>query len=159
MLSGDRTPKAEKVAKELGIDEFYAELLPDQKLAKLEEIIKTSDGKTAFVGDGLNDAPALARADVGIAMGGIGNQASIESADIVLLNDRPQQLVEAFNISYKVGNMVTQNIIIALGIKVLIMLLGLLRIAGLWEAVLGDVGVTILVIFNSLRLLNSKSNA
>ena len=159
MLSGDRTPKAEKVAKELGIDEFYAELLPDQKLAKLEEIIKTSDGKTAFVGDGLNDAPALARADVGIAMGGIGNQASIESADIVLLNDRPQQLVEAFNISYKVGNMVTQNIIIALGIKVLIMLLGLLRIAGLWEAVLGDVGVTILVIFNSLRLLRYKSNA
>jgi Cd2+/Zn2+-exporting ATPase len=96
---------------------------------------------------------------VGIAMGGIGNQASIESADIVLLNDRPQQLVEAFNISYKVGNMVTQNIIIALGIKVLIMLLGLLRIAGLWEAVLGDVGVTILVIFNSLRLLRYKSNA
>jgi Cd2+/Zn2+-exporting ATPase len=92
-------------------------------------------------------------------MGGIGNQASIESADIVLLNDRPQQLVEAFNISYKVGNMVTQNIIIALGIKVLIMLLGLLRIAGLWEAVLGDVGVTILVIFNSLRLLRYKSNA
>ena len=87
MLSGDRAPKAEKVAKELGIDEFYAEQLPEEKLAKLEDIINKNEGKTAFVGDGLNDAPALARADVGIAMGGIGNQASIESADIVLLND------------------------------------------------------------------------
>ncbi|HNU97930.1 MAG TPA: heavy metal translocating P-type ATPase, partial [Candidatus Syntrophosphaera thermopropionivorans] len=158
MLSGDRAPKAEKVAKELGIDEFYAELLPEEKLAKLEDIINKNEGKTAFVGDGLNDAPALARADVGIAMGGIGNQASIESADIVLLNDRPHQLVEAFTISRQTGNMVIQNIVLALGIKVLIMILGILGIAGLWEAVLGDVGVTILVIFNSLRLLRYKAD-
>ncbi|HOH82968.1 MAG TPA: HAD-IC family P-type ATPase, partial [Candidatus Syntrophosphaera thermopropionivorans] len=158
MLSGDRAPKAEKVAKELGIDEFYAELLPEEKLAKLEDIINKNEGKTAFVGDGLNDAPALARADVGIAMGGIGNQASIESADIVLLNDRPHQLVEAFTISRQTGNMVIQNIVLALGIKALIMLLGILGIAGLWEAVLGDVGVTILVIFNSLRLLRYKAD-
>ena len=158
MLSGDRVPKAEKVAKELGIDEFYAELLSEEKLAKLEDIINKNEGKTAFVGDGLNDAPALARADVGIAMGGIGNQASIESADIVLLNDRPHQLVEAFTISRQTGNMVIQNIVLALGIKVLIMILGILGIAGLWEAVLGDVGVTILVIFNSLRLLRYKAD-
>jgi len=158
MLSGDRIPKAEKVAQDLGIDEFYAELLPEEKLAKLEDIINTNEGKTAFVGDGLNDAPALARADVGIAMGGIGNQASIESADIVLLNDRPQQLVEAFILSRQTGNMVTQNIVLALGIKTLIMLLGVFGIAGLWEAVLGDVGVTILVIFNSLRLLRYKAD-
>ncbi|HOT40107.1 MAG TPA: HAD-IC family P-type ATPase, partial [Candidatus Syntrophosphaera thermopropionivorans] len=158
MLSGDRAPKAEKVAKELGIDEFYAELLPEEKLAKLEDIINKNEGKTAFVGDGLNDAPALARADVGIAMGGIGNQASIESADIVLLNDRPHQLVEAFTISRQTGNMVIQNIVLALGIKALIMILGILGIAGLWEAVLGDVGVTILVIFNSLRLLRYKAD-
>lgn len=153
MLSGDRAAKAEQVSRELGLDTFYAELLPQQKLAKLEEIIQSAEGKVAFVGDGMNDAPALARADAGIAMGGIGNQASIETADIVLLNDRPEQLAGVFQIARQTGKVVVQNIALALGIKVLVMALGVSGISGLWEAIIADVGVTLLVVFNSLRML------
>ena len=153
MLSGDRAAKAEQVSRELGLDTFYAELLPQQKLAKLEEIIQSAEGKVAFVGDGMNDAPALARADAGIAMGGIGNQASIETADIVLLNDRPEQLAGVFQIARQTGKVVVQNIALALVIKVLVMALGVSGISGLWEAIIADVGVTLLVVFNSLRML------
>lgn len=157
MLSGDRYPKAEKVAKELGLDSFYAELTPESKLAKLEEILKTTKNKVAYCGDGLNDAPVLARADAGIAMGKIGAQASIETADIVLLNDKPEQLESAFNISQETNKMVWQNIILALSIKALVMALGVAGIANLWEAIIADVGVTLLVIFNSLRMMKKPS--
>ncbi|PKN73160.1 MAG: cadmium-translocating P-type ATPase [Candidatus Cloacimonetes bacterium HGW-Cloacimonetes-3] len=154
MLSGDRPQKAEQVANELGLDSFYAGLLPEQKMEKLEEIIASAKGKVAYCGDGLNDAPVLARADVGIAMGKIGAQASIESADVVLLNDRPEQLVSAFVLSQKTNRLVWQNICLALGVKVLVMSTGLAGVSGLWEAIIADVGVTLLVIFHSLRMMN-----
>jgi len=159
MFSGDRKSKAEKISRELGLDDFAAELLPENKLDRLEELLKTGEGKTAFVGDGMNDAPSLARADVGIAMGGIGNQASVENADVVLLNDRPEQLAGAFAIARQTGRLVTQNVALALGIKALVMALGIGGISGLWEAVIADVGVTLLVVFNSLRLLRGQSQS
>ena len=156
MLSGDRMPKAEQVANELGLDSYHAELLPEQKLAKLEEIIATTQGKVAYCGDGLNDAPVLMRADIGIAMGSIGAQASIESADVVLLNDRPDQLLAAFMLSGKIHRLVWQNIVIALGVKVLVMSTGLAGVSGLWEAIIADVGVTLFVIFHSLRTMSKQ---
>ncbi len=156
MLSGDRIAKAENVAQELKLDGFKAELLPNEKLHALEEIMAEQGGLVAYSGDGMNDAPVLARADIGIAMGAIGAQASIESADIVLLNDKPEQLVQAFELSRRTNNTVWQNIILALGIKVIVMVLGVTGISGLWEAIIADVGVTLLVIFNSLRMIRSK---
>ncbi len=153
VLSGDRIPKVEKVAKELDLDSFYASLTPESKLTKLEEIINSSKDKVAYCGDGLNDAPVLARADVGIAMGKIGAQASIETADVVLLNDKPEQLKSAFSISKQTNKIVWQNIFLALSIKMLVMILGVAGLAQLWEAVIADVGVTLLVIFNSLRIM------
>ncbi|MCB5265049.1 MAG: cadmium-translocating P-type ATPase [Candidatus Cloacimonetes bacterium] len=156
MLSGDRNAKAENVAQELKLDGFKAELLPNEKLHALEEIMAEQGGLVAYSGDGMNDAPVLARADIGIAMGAIGAQASIESADIVLLNDKPEQLVQAFELSRRTNNTVWQNIILALGIKVIVMVLGVTGISGLWEAIIADVGVTLLVIFNSLRMIRSK---
>ena len=153
VLSGDRFPKVEKVAKELGLDSFYAALTPESKLTKLEEIINSSQDIVAYCGDGLNDAPVLARADVGIAMGKIGAQASIETADVVLLNDKPEQLKSAFSISKETNKMVWQNIFLALSIKMLVMILGIAGLAQLWEAIIADVGVTLLVIFNSLRMM------
>ena len=153
VLSGDRIPKVEKVAKELDLDSFYASLTPESKLTKLEEIINSSKDKVAYCGDGLNDAPVLARADVGIAMGKIGAQASIETADVVLLNDKPEQLKSAFSISKQTNKIVWQNIFLALSIKILVMILGVAGWAQLWEAVIADVGVTLLVIFNSLRIM------
>jgi len=151
MLSGDRQPKAEKVAKELGLDSFAAQLLPEEKLNKLEESLNQRERLLAYCGDGLNDAPVLARADLGIAMGKIGAQASIETADVVLLNDKPEQLLTAFRLSKQTQSLVWQNISLALGIKLMVMASGLTGISGLWEAIIADVGVTLLVIFNSLR--------
>ncbi len=156
MLSGDRKAKAEMVSNELKLDGFKAELLPDEKLKALEEIMATEEGLVAYSGDGMNDAPVLARADIGIAMGAIGAQASIESADIVLLNDRAEQLAQAFELSRRTNSKVWQNIILALGIKVIVMVLGVTGISGLWEAIIADVGVTLLVILNSLRMMRSK---
>ena len=153
LLSGDRAAKTGKISRELGLDSFEAELLPQQKLERLEAIMDETQGKVAFVGDGMNDAPSLARADVGIAMGAIGNQASVESADIVLLNDRPEQLTGAFRIARRTARAVTQNITLALGTKILVMGLGAAGLSGLWEAIIADVGVTLLVIINSLRIL------
>ncbi len=153
MLSGDRQPKAEKVAKELGLDSFAAQLLPQEKLSKLEESLNHRERLLAYCGDGLNDAPVLARADLGIAMGKIGAQASIETADVVLLNDKPEQLLTAFRLSKQTQSLVWQNISLALGIKIMVMASGLAGISGLWEAIIADVGVTLLVIFNSLRMV------
>lgn len=157
MLSGDRESKARQIAELLGLDAFHADLLPHQKLGKLEELMVRNSGKTVYVGDGLNDAPVLARADIGIAMGEIGNAASIESADIVLLNDKPEQLIKAVKISKLSYNVVVQNIALALSIKVLVMILGAVGLGKLWEAVIADVGVTLLAIFNALRLSRIKA--
>jgi Cd2+/Zn2+-exporting ATPase len=127
-------------------------LLPAEKLSFLESIMSESGHKTAYVGDGMNDAPVLARADIGIAMGAIGSEASIDNADIVLLNDKPEQLMQAFILSRATNAKVWQNIGLALGIKILVMALGIAGISGLWEAIIADVGVTLLVILNSLGL-------
>lgn len=156
MLSGDRPQKAKQVAESLGLDSYYAGLLPEDKLHKLEEIMAVSVDKVAYCGDGLNDAPVLARADVGIAMGNVGAQASIETADVVLLHDKPEQIVAALSISQKTNRLVWQNISIALGIKALVMVTGLAGISGLWEAIIADVGVTLFVIFHSLRTMSKQ---
>jgi len=157
MLSGDKKSKAKKVSEELGFDSFHAELLPSQKLEILEQLMQDTPGRVAFVGDGMNDAPSIARSDVGIAMGGIGSQVSVESADVILMQDHPRQLIALFQISQKTGRFVAQNITLALAIKVLVMALGVGGISGLWEAIIADVGVTLLVIFNSLWMTGWKS--
>jgi len=159
LLSGDRLAKAEATSKELALDGHRAELLPEQKLSAMEEIIGKGAAAVAYVGDGLNDAPVLALADVGIAMGEIGNQASIETADIVLLNDKPSQLVQARLISQQTYRIVWQNVVLALGIKFVVMGLGAVGLSTLWEAVIADVGVTLLAILNSMRAMKIKSAA
>jgi Cd2+/Zn2+-exporting ATPase len=157
VLSGDRKLKVQAMSQELGLDIWKAELLPDQKIEHLEKLMQASNGFTAYVGEGMNDAPALARADVGIAMGKIGNPASIETADIVLLQDRPQQLVKAVEVAENTHKSVVQNISLALGVKVLVMVLGLSGISGLWEAIIADVGVTLLAVLNAGRFGFGKS--
>jgi len=156
MLTGDTKNAADEVAKELGIDKVYAELLPAGKVEKLEELFlhKSERGKLAFVGDGLNDAPVLARADVGIAMGGLGSDAAIEAADVVIMTDEPSKVATAIRISRKTLGIARQNIILAIGIKVIVLLLSALGIATMWAAVFADVGVTIIAILNSFRALN-----
>ena len=156
MLSGDTKSNARIIADELGLDEVYAELLPHQKVEKLEELSVQSGGKTAFVGDGINDAPVLARADIGIAMGGLGSDAAIEAADVVLMTDEPGRLPAAIDIARRTRTNVLQNIVIALSIKGVILVLGALGLANMWEAIFGDVGVAVIAIFNSMRLLRIK---
>ena len=155
MLTGDDEKIGKAVAEQLGLDEYYAQLLPDQKVEKLEYLgqHKTKGSKLAFVGDGINDAPVLARADVGIAMGGLGSDAAIEAADVVLMTDEPSKLVDAIDVAKATKRIVMQNIIIALGIKSVFLILGALGIAGMWEAVFGDVGVTIIAVLNAMRIL------
>ncbi len=153
MLTGDNTKTAESVAHQIGIDEYYAELLPDDKVAKLTEIIAEENGYTAFVGDGINDAPVIALADAGIAMGELGSDAAIETADIVLMTDAPSKIAQAVKISRKTRSIVIQNITIALVIKLLFVGLGAAGLAGMWEAVFADVGVALIAIFNALRVL------
>ena len=156
MLSGDRRSVAEAVGKKTGIDTVYAELLPHQKVEILEELkTKTGDKKLVFVGDGINDAPALARADVGVAIGGIGSDAALEAADVVLMTGEPSKLAEALKIARKTKTIVIQNIVLALGIKGVIMVLGAAGMASMWEAVFADVGVAFLAIMNSLRTLKA----
>ena len=152
LLSGDRQRVAEAVAKELGLDEVRAELLPEQKVEEVEKLLE-SGAKLAFVGDGINDAPVLARADVGIAMGALGSDAAIESADVVLMDDKPSRIALAVKIARKTMGIVRQNIAFALGVKFIILILGALGIADLWLAVFGDVGVLILAILNAMRCL------
>ena len=155
MLTGDDGAIAEEVANDIGIDEYHAELLPQDKLEILEclDASKTKGTKLAFVGDGINDAPALARADVGIAMGGLGSDAAIEAADVVLMTDEPSKLVDALKLAKATKRIVVQNIVFALGIKALFLILGAFGIAGMWEAVFGDVGVALLAVLNSMRIL------
>ena len=158
MLTGDKKEIAEKVAKQIEIDEVYTDLLPDQKVEKVEELMKqkTEKGKLAFVGDGINDAPVLAISDIGIAMGGLGSDAAIEAADIVIMNDKPSKILEAIKISNKTMRIVKQNIIFAISVKILVLILGACGIATMWEAVFADVGVSFIAILNSLRALGIK---
>lgn len=155
MLTGDNQATGQRVAEELGLDQVYAELLPGQKVEMLEKIAgeKTGKGAVVFVGDGLNDAPVLARADVGVAMGGLGSDAAIEAADIVLMTDEPGKLKEAITIAERTRNVVWQNIIFSLGVKIIVLLLGAGGLATLWEAVFADVGVALLAVLNAMRLL------
>ena len=156
MLTGDRKEAAQNVAKELSIDKVHSELLPGDKVRILEEIISAGEGKTAFVGDGINDAPVLTRADVGIAMGSMGSDAAIEAADIVLMDDDVAKISSAIRISRKTIRIVRQNIVFALGVKAVVLLLGALGIAGMWSAVFADVGVSVLAILNSMRVMKKR---
>lgn len=158
MLTGDAANVAEQVAKELGIKEVYSELLPGDKVEKVEELLaqKDENDKLAFVGDGINDAPVLSRADIGIAMGALGSDAAIEAADIVLMDDDPLKIAKAIKISRKCINIVYQNIIFAIGIKILCLLLGALGIANMWLAIFADVGVMVLAVLNAIRALFVK---
>lgn len=155
MLTGDRQKAAEEVAKELGIDTVYSELLPSDKVQKVEELLasKTGKEKVAFVGDGINDAPVLTRADVGIAMGSMGSDAAIEAADIVLMDDDVRKIVSTVKIARKTLGVVKQNIVFALGVKFIVLILGALGVANMWEAVFADVGVSVIAILNSMRVL------
>lgn len=153
MLTGDNSIPAEYIAKELDIPKVYSELLPAQKVEKLEELISTQKGSVIFVGDGINDAPVLTRADVGIAMGGLGSDAAIEAADVVIMNDNPSKVVSAIKIAQKTMQIVKENIIFALGIKILFLILGAFGVITMWGAVFADVGVTLLAVLNSLRAL------
>lgn len=156
MLTGDNYKTAKKVAEHLKLDEFHAELLPHEKVAKLEEIEKTKVGKLAFVGDGINDAPVLARADIGIAMGGLGSDAAIEAADVVIMTDEPSRIADAIKVAKRTRRIVWQNIILAMVVKLVAMLLGAMGFATIWEAVIADVGVTVLAVLNAMRVLNIK---
>lgn len=153
MLTGDNEEIAKAVASDLGIDEYYAGLLPDKKVEKLEQLSSENSGKTVFVGDGINDAPSLARADVGVAMGGLGSDAAIEAADVVLMTDEVSKLAEAIRIARHTKRIVMENIVFALGIKFVFLVLGALGIAGMWIAVFGDVGVMIMAVLNAMRIL------
>lgn len=155
MLTGDNKKVAEKIAEELGLDEVYAELLPTDKVAMVEKLLKekSEKGKLAFVGDGINDAPVLARADVGVAMGGIGSDAAIEAADVVLMRDNPSSLVDAIEIGRKTNRILWQNIIFSLGVKIAVLIPAAIGIANMWEGVFADVGVTLIAVLNSMRAL------
>ena len=155
MLTGDNEAIGKNIAEKLGIDKVFTELLPNEKVEKLEEIYKTKSekGKIAFVGDGINDAPVLARADLGIAMGGAGSDAAIEAADVVIMNDEPSKIVTAIKIAKKTKEIVWQNITVAFAIKIVVMALGLFGDATMWEAVFADVGVALLAVLNATRVL------
>lgn len=159
MLTGDKKKVGESVAKELEIDEVYTELLPSDKVEKVEELLKSKDAnsKLAFVGDGINDAPVLAISDIGIAMGGLGSDAAIEAADVVLMTDEPSKVVDAIKISRKTMRIVKQNIVFAISIKVIVLILSAFGLSNMWEAVFADVGVSVLAILNALRALYVKS--
>lgn len=153
MLTGDAQAIATHIGNELGLDTVYSELLPQDKVAKLEQILTNASQKTAFVGDGINDAPVLARADVGIAMGGLGSDAAIEAADVVIMNDEPGKIADAIRLSRKTLKIVKQNIIFAIGIKSIVLILGAFGIATMGDAVFADVGVTVLAVLNAMRCL------
>ena len=156
MLSGDRQPLADEVACRLGIDEAHGDLLPQDKVAHIEEI-KNGGHQVAFVGDGINDAPVLAMSDVGIAMGSLGSDMAVETADVVIQTDQPSRVADAVTLGKRTRRIVTQNIAFAIGVKLLVMILGVLGVANLWEAVFADVGVALLCVLNALRLMRSST--
>lgn len=158
MLTGDGRAVANQIAETLGISEVYSELLPADKVAKAEELLgrKTEKEKLAFVGDGINDAPALRRADIGIAMGALGSDAAIEAADVVLMDDDPLKIAKAIRISKKCIRIVYENIYFAIGVKILCLVLGALGIANMWLAIFADVGVMALAVLNAVRALFVK---
>lgn len=158
MLSGDQKEIVEKVANELGIDEYHAQLLPADKVNRVEKLLeqKNEKDKVAFVGDGINDAPVLTRADIGIAMGSMGSDAAIEAADVVLMDDDVTKIASVVKISRKTLSIVKQNIVFALGVKALVLILGAFGVANMWEAVFADVGVSVIAILNSMRTLKEK---
>lgn len=160
MLTGDRKNVGEEVAKELGIDKVYTELLPDGKVKKVEELLneKTQKGKLVFAGDGINDAPVLAISDIGVAMGGLGSDAAIEAADVVIMTDEPSKIVDTIKLSKRTMRIVKENIIFAIFVKILVLVLSALGIATMWEAVFADVGVSIIAIINALRALRVKES-
>lgn len=159
MLTGDNKSIGSKVAKELGLDKVYAELLPADKVEKLEELFsqKSKKGRLAFVGDGINDAPVLARADIGIAMGGLGSDAAIEAADVVIMADEPSKIATTMKISKKTLKIAHQNIVFAIGIKIIVLILSAFGITTMWAAIFADVGVTIIAVLNAFRALNVKN--
>ena len=159
MLTGDNKSIGSKVAKELGLNKVYAELLPADKVEKLEELFsqKSKKGKLAFVGDGINDAPVLARADIGIAMGGLGSDAAIEAADVVIMTDEPSKIATTMKISKKTLKIAHQNIVFAIGIKIIVLILSAFGITTMWAAIFADVGVTIIAVLNAFRALNVKN--
>ena len=153
MLTGDRKEVADHVAKELGLSEYHAELLPADKVASIEQLSRKST--IAFVGDGINDAPVLARADVGIAMGGLGSDAAIEAADVVLMDDKPSKVALAIRIACRTLGIARQNVAFAIGVKVAVLILAAVGIATMWLAVFADVGVTVLAVLNAMRALRA----
>ena len=155
MLTGDNRKVAVYVAGRLGIDEVHSELLPGDKVAQVERLLneKGRKGKLAFVGDGINDAPVLSRADIGIAMGAMGSDAAIEAADVVLMDDDPMKIAKAIKISRKCIGIVHQNIIFALGVKAVCLALGAVGVANMWTAIFADVGVMVLAVLNAIRAL------
>lgn len=156
MLTGDREEVARSVASDLGLDEYHAQLLPGDKVEQVERILDSARGNLAFVGDGINDAPVLTRADVGIAMGAMGSDAAIEAADIVLMDDKPSNIARAIRVARKTMRVVHQNIVFAIGVKLLILALAAVGIANMWLAVFGDVGVAVIAILNAMRAMNVK---
>ena len=155
MFTGDKKEIAEKIAKEVGIKTVKSEMLPQDKYNELDTIIAKRDEyqKVAFVGDGINDSPVLARADVGISMGGIGSSSAIEASDVVIMTDELSKIVDAIEVSKKTNKIIKQNLIFSIGVKILTLVLSLLGVADMWQAVFADVGVTLITIFNTLRIL------
>ena len=157
-LHGDRKEASNDVAKKLKIDNVHSELLPHEKLEKVENLLKEKEksGKLIFIGDGINDAPALSLSDIGIAMGAIGQEAAIEAADIVIMTDEPSKISTAIKISKKTMKIVRENIVFAISVKILVLILSAIGVATMWEAVFADVGVAIIAILNSLRMIKKK---
>ncbi|MFA7149176.1 MAG: HAD-IC family P-type ATPase, partial [Syntrophomonadaceae bacterium] len=158
MFTGDKESAAHQIAAELGLDEIHSGLLPQQKVEMMEilQSRKSKNERLAFVGDGINDAPVLARSDLGIAMGGLGSDAAIEAADIVIMNDEPGKLPVAVRIARDTRTIVIENIVFALGVKAIVLALGAVGLATMWQAVFADVGVTIIAVINSLRLMRGN---
>jgi Cd2+/Zn2+-exporting ATPase len=157
MLTGDSQTAADHIASQIGVDKVFAGLLPDEKVSIVEKLSqKNGNGKLLFVGDGINDAPVLARSDIGVAMGGLGSDAAIEAADVVLMTDEPSKIVQAILTARRTRSIVWQNIIFALGVKGVVLLLGAAGLATMWAAVFADVGVALIAVMNALRILSSR---